>query len=119
MCASTTPPRLSFFFSSRRRHTRCGRDWSSDVCSSDLFNGARAGQALLDHVSEQMRAAADELRFERAAWLSRRRARLAELLSRLGEALSATHARPRLVLRSEEPRLNSSHVRISYAVFCL
>src|SRR5690554_7688202 len=28
-----------FFFSSRRRHTRCGRDWSSDVCSSDL--GAR------------------------------------------------------------------------------
>src|SRR6266498_3995188 len=27
---------LSFFFSSRRRHTSCGRDWSSDVCSSDL-----------------------------------------------------------------------------------
>src|SRR5207245_4745367 len=26
-----------FFFSSRRRHTRCYRDWSSDVCSSDLF----------------------------------------------------------------------------------
>src|SRR4249920_4173731 len=27
---------LVFFFSSRRRHTSCGRDWSSDVCSSDL-----------------------------------------------------------------------------------
>src|SRR5215813_6452606 len=27
---------ILFFFSSRRRHTRCGRDWSSDVCSSDL-----------------------------------------------------------------------------------
>src|SRR5690606_40523185 len=26
----------SFFFSSRRRHTRFSRDWSSDVCSSDL-----------------------------------------------------------------------------------
>src|SRR3712207_7441220 len=26
----------SFFFSSRRRHTRYWRDWSSDVCSSDL-----------------------------------------------------------------------------------
>src|SRR5437899_9595733 len=26
-----------FFFSSRRRHTRCLSDWSSDVCSSDLF----------------------------------------------------------------------------------
>src|SRR2546429_7456122 len=28
-----------FFFSSRRRHTRCSRDWSSDVCSSDLNCG--------------------------------------------------------------------------------
>src|SRR2546421_305574 len=27
-----------FFFSSRRRHTRSDRDWSSDVCSSDLAN---------------------------------------------------------------------------------
>src|SRR5690625_6674196 len=27
---------LRFFFSSRRRHTRWPRDWSSDVCSSDL-----------------------------------------------------------------------------------
>src|SRR2546429_6799277 len=30
-----------FFFSSRRRHTRCSRDWSSDVCSSDLFRRVR------------------------------------------------------------------------------
>src|SRR5687768_18297733 len=29
---------LIFFFSSRRRHTRCSRDWSSDVCSSDLIS---------------------------------------------------------------------------------
>src|ERR1039458_10534433 len=28
--------RRCFFFSSRRRHTRCLSDWSSDVCSSDL-----------------------------------------------------------------------------------
>src|SRR5699024_12115919 len=28
---------LLFFFSSRRRHTRSKRDWSSDVCSSDLY----------------------------------------------------------------------------------
>src|SRR5207245_3474573 len=32
---------LIFFFSSRRRHTRCYRDWSSDVCSSDLGRGPR------------------------------------------------------------------------------
>src|SRR5215475_10231491 len=31
-----------FFFSSRRRHTRFSRDWSSDVCSSDLFRAADA-----------------------------------------------------------------------------
>src|SRR5258707_10667834 len=30
-----------FFFSSRRRHTRYWRDWSSDVCSSDLIEPAR------------------------------------------------------------------------------
>src|SRR5712664_3919277 len=33
------PPNNSdFFFSSRRRHTRSDRDWSSDVCSSDLVH---------------------------------------------------------------------------------
>src|SRR2546421_8137705 len=31
--------RCFFFFSSRRRHTRSDRDWSSDVCSSDLTSG--------------------------------------------------------------------------------
>src|SRR5205814_4884593 len=30
-----------FFFSSRRRHTRCLSDWSSDVCSSDLEDQLR------------------------------------------------------------------------------
>src|SRR5690606_35185666 len=30
-----------FFFSSRRRHTRFSRDWSSDVCSSDLINAEK------------------------------------------------------------------------------
>src|SRR5690606_39939782 len=34
---------IAFYFSSRRRHTRFSRDWSSDVCSSDLA-GAAAGR---------------------------------------------------------------------------
>src|SRR2546422_11470873 len=34
---------MFFFFSSRRRHTRCSRDWSSDVCSSDLDGPLPAG----------------------------------------------------------------------------
>src|SRR6266508_4697416 len=45
---------LHFFFSSRRRHTRWPRDWSSDVCSSDLaaivmvaaFSGFVAGRVV-------------------------------------------------------------------------
>src|SRR5690606_4002179 len=46
-----------FFFSSRRRHTRFSRDWSSDVCSSDLIpdltfgvNYDRNGSTMLDFV---------------------------------------------------------------------
>ena len=37
-----------FFFSSRRRHTRYWRDWSSDVCSSDLTfcEGRRVGKTF-------------------------------------------------------------------------
>src|SRR3990172_9506118 len=34
-----------FFLSSRRRHTRCSRDWSSDVCSSDLHPDRNRGDA--------------------------------------------------------------------------
>src|SRR5690625_3144085 len=36
-----------FFFSSRRRHTRWPRDWSSDVCSSDLKTGGRSYPAIV------------------------------------------------------------------------
>src|SRR5712664_3839407 len=37
-----------FFFSSRRRHTRSDRDWSSDVCSSDLRQKGNVDAALAD-----------------------------------------------------------------------
>src|SRR5256884_6467430 len=41
-----------FFFSSRRRHTRCSRDWSSDVCSSDLKAAYEALQAYAPGLPE-------------------------------------------------------------------
>src|SRR5256885_6407516 len=41
------PNRHLFFFSSRRRHTRLQGDWSSDVCSSDLYGGAALVKRLL------------------------------------------------------------------------
>src|SRR5438445_11632666 len=51
---------MCFFFSSRRRHTRYWRDWSSDVCSSDLtFSdaGAKWGFAGADAISHGMATA--------------------------------------------------------------
>src|SRR5216683_4537251 len=39
-----------FFFSSRRRHTRSDRDWSSDVCSSDLGAAILTGPVAADQV---------------------------------------------------------------------
>src|SRR5207249_9054058 len=45
---------LLFFFSSRRRHTRSKRDWSSDVCSSDLLR-TRNNVGLPIEVLDSMR----------------------------------------------------------------
>src|SRR4051812_13905849 len=75
-----------------------------------LFTGeGDGGKALLRHLDREMRAAAAQERFERAGWLRRRRERLAVLLERLGGAMSATHARPRLVLAAhpEQPRFDA------------
>ena len=69
-----------------------------------LFTGrGDGGAALLRHIDGQMRAAAAEQAFERAAWLRRRRQRLEVLLERLGGVVAASHARPRLVL-AQHPR---------------
>jgi DNA polymerase-3 subunit epsilon len=64
-----------------------------------LFLGDGASR-LLEHVESQMRSAAAEQRFERAAWLRRRLRRLQVILGRLDGVLEATHARPRLILAS-------------------
>src|SRR2546422_3379939 len=84
---------LFFFFSSRRRHTRCSRDWSSDVCSSDLpWQGAEPQVHQHDHAERPEPARGEP-----------------------GEIV------PRDVLHQDRKstRLNSSHGYISYAVFCL
>src|SRR5690349_22214251 len=81
-----------FFFSSRRRHTRSLRDWSSDVCSSDLSpRGA--------HVKRRAEAG-----FPRAADELSTKTNYANYLRKQDR---------------KSTRLNSSHVEISYAVFCL
>src|SRR5256885_12056476 len=78
-------PYNSFFFSSRRRHTRLQGDWSSDVCSSDLPSPTAQPTA--------------------------RRRRAVHPLFPIRQSESRTDRK--------STRLNSSHLVISYAVFCL
>src|SRR5699024_11275400 len=53
---------IYFFFSSRRRHTRSKRDWSSDVCSSDLKEIITFldGEHSHEQLQEQLKKAYDE-----------------------------------------------------------
>src|SRR5207249_5838264 len=58
---------LLFFFSSRRRHTSSKRDWSSDVCSSDLVTrfvnpASRAARLMIDHAPTRDRGVPRALR---------------------------------------------------------
>src|SRR3712207_7518339 len=55
-----------FFFSSRRRHTKYWRDWSSDVCSSDLeaLESARRVAALYDQGQRHLNAEEWQQAFE-------------------------------------------------------
>src|SRR5439155_8815282 len=64
--------RAFFFFSSRRRHTRWPRDWSSDVCSSDLEHN---GQRLVVIPNPWLSAlgAHRVLSIQRCLWLPRSR----------------------------------------------
>src|SRR5439155_3399823 len=49
---------VHFFFSSRRRHTRWPRDWSSDVCSSDLGEPLTpAEETKVEQIAEQIKTA--------------------------------------------------------------
>src|SRR2546422_5447644 len=102
-----------FFFSSRRRHTRCSRDWSSDVCSSDLQRlqlVVRTGDEL-EALGDQFNSMAAQLKESYAGLERKVEARTRELTQSL-EQQTAMGDR-------KSTRLNSSHGYISYAVFCL
>src|SRR5256885_5727655 len=92
---------LPFLFSSRRRHTRLQGDWSSDVCSSDLDK--RTAASLGERFDLDIPASIDG----RAA-----PGTVGQLAWRADAPYSTTPDR-------KSTRLNSSHLVISYAVFCL
>src|SRR6266403_6183946 len=61
-----------FFFSSRRRHTRSLRDWSSDVCSSDLSPRLSAARRARTSISPSCRATCPPCRRSRSPPTTRR-----------------------------------------------
>src|SRR5437867_12624275 len=65
--SSTVHSSVMFFFSSRRRHTRSYGDWSSDVCSSDLF--FNLGTSLGSEVPRLKNPKRSSLDSSRACWL--------------------------------------------------
>src|SRR2546429_4588686 len=101
-----------FFFSSRRRHTRCSRDWSSDVCSSDLPEEGIRPDA---HDRGQLQSKSLRRPDTRADGEPEQGARQTP-----GTAAAAPSLARRETKRDRKStRLNSSHGYISYAVFCL
>src|SRR3712207_8614589 len=98
------------FFSSRRRHTRYWRDWSSDVCSSDLYDrfGDDDVLTLRDDLPEPPVGPDTVLVRVRAAGVNP-----VDMGIRAG-GLASFFPQDR-----KRTRLNSSHANISYAVFCL
>src|SRR5690606_41162741 len=113
-------------FSSRRRHTRFSRDWSSDVCSSDLV-ATRASRFATPGVNIGLWCVTPMVAVSRAI-----APKHAMQLLVTGELHSSDYAfRTGLIneivedgdldkrVDRKSTRLNSSHVKISYAVFCL
>src|SRR3712207_7855796 len=104
-----------FFFSSRRRHTRYWRDWSSDVCSSDLAMDQELVSDSLVYRYDPS-ASPDGLRGTEGTfsictfWY-------VDALARSGRLEEARLTFEKIDRKST--RLNSSHANISYAVFCL
>src|SRR5690606_40639710 len=88
---------LYFFFSSRRRHTRFSRDWSSDVCSSDLWTSAlhrfASSSAKRNAVSEACE-----------------KSRATRILLRLSMSPSSIVGSPPREVRSEERRVGTESI---------
>src|SRR5438045_5212379 len=59
---------LIFFFSSRRRHTRCLSDWSSDVCSSDLASRSAIQKILFQGLNAELPDAKVAKHWDKGRW---------------------------------------------------
>src|SRR5256885_12093213 len=119
-----------FFFSSRRRHTRLQGDWSSDVCSSDLIRVVLHDRAVpprpvtLELVDVSLRTPSAVCHRRDGCPIFGLEAPCvnARVSRQVGRARGADDSRSYLRQVKQDrksTRLNSSHLVISYAVFCL
>src|SRR3712207_8785574 len=110
---------MFFFFSSRRRHTRYWRDWSSDVCSSDLYR--KNGKIVLFNFLGLAPKEYDEVLsfsdIQESILFYLQEEKLFGTLTKLRNQLE-TQLLKRKRKDRKSTRLNSSHANISYAVFC-
>src|SRR2546429_4232949 len=110
----------SFFFSSRRRHTRCSRDWSSDVCSSDLSLGDLSLSSERKLASSTAAAGSSTgSEWKNQGVLNLVKSPYAKLRNVPVHAVTVTSGFWAARRDPKSTRLNSSHGYISYAVFCL
>src|SRR5690625_6718047 len=113
-----TEKQLYYIFSSRRRHTRSPRDWSSDVCSSDLGPQLRASMTWTPSTARSSRLSAEDPAVSAAPHRPQEAAMTQPddyEVDPTQEPARTPHPDP----DRKSTRLNSSHVAISYAVFCL
>src|SRR5690625_5997711 len=104
-----------FFFSSRRRHTRWPRDWSSDVCSSDLR--LRAGDSFVfDAGRQHLYVNETDAPAKGVFFVVGRSGGPAHTGAQVRTAVDVLEA---MSADRKSTRLNSSHVAIAYADFCL
>src|SRR5690625_5390159 len=118
--------KVACFFSSRRRHTNWPRDWSSDVCSSDHKH---EGTIIVKENPPSSNTPHDLLMKELLRqlyepFIKAFYPKLYELIDfqsakLLSEEMILNAFKGEKRLDRKSTRLNSSHVAISYAVFCL
>src|SRR5436305_8782447 len=107
-----------FFFSSRRRHTRCGRDWSSDVCSSDLISSGFVAPSGCTHTQwafGSARSMTTQNSRSSAFCLSRGWPSVSRSEEHTSELQSRPHLVCRLLLEKKKPLRSLRNAHISTA----
>src|SRR5206468_6744073 len=103
----------------RRRHTSSDRDWSSDVCSSDLASNSRGGDMPRSRLAHCMTRGSRFVGLLSILWATGHLSAqtTAPVSVRFGSDTELSLGQQASLPDRKSTRLNSSHDQISYAVF--